>query len=85
MAAGTPVIAFNGGGAPEYVTDGKTGVLFDKQSPEELEKAVRRFESMRFDDQVVRAEARKFDASVFVHRIREFVDAEWSKFESPRR
>jgi glycosyltransferase involved in cell wall biosynthesis len=84
MAAGTPVIAYGSGGAPEYVTDGETGVLFAEQTAEALVKAVRQFEGMHFDEKVVRARARKFDVSVFVKRMREFVDGEWAKFDGKR-
>ncbi len=84
MAAGTPVIAYSAGGAPEYVTDGETGVLFKEQSPEALIAAVRRFESMQLDNDKIRARAREFDVEVFRLRMREFVDAEWKKFEAKR-
>lgn len=82
MAAGTPVIAYNAGGAPEYVTDGETGVLFDEQTPGSLMTAVRRFEAMKFDESKMRARAREFDVSVFRERMRRFVDEEWAKFKA---
>jgi glycosyltransferase involved in cell wall biosynthesis len=84
MAAGTPVIAYNAGGAPEYVTDGKTGVLFDEQTPESLAAAVKRFEGMKFDEKAVRARSKEFDTTVFVKRMREFVDGHWREFERNR-
>jgi glycosyltransferase involved in cell wall biosynthesis len=84
MAAGTPVIAYNGGGAPEYVADGETGVLFDKQTGPALAEAVRRFETMRFDEQVVRARAQQFDTAVFRERMKAFVDQHWAEFEAKR-
>jgi glycosyltransferase involved in cell wall biosynthesis len=84
MAAGTPVIAFNGGGVPEYVTDGVTGALFDEQTAESLAAAVRRFEGMRFDEAKVRARAKEFDELVFRERMRAFVDEHWAQFERER-
>ncbi len=36
MAAGTPVIAYKGGGTLDYVIPGKTGVIFEKQSVKSL-------------------------------------------------
>ena len=84
MAAGTPVIAYNAGGAPEYVTDGETGVLFDKQTGPALAEAVRRFERLKFDGQKVRARAKQFDTSVFVRKMKAFVDERWAEFESRR-
>lgn len=80
MAAGTPVIAYNAGGAPEYVTDGETGVLFDEQTPESVMTAVRRFELMKFDETKVRDRAKEFDATVFRKRMSLFVEEKWQEF-----
>lgn len=88
MAAGCPVIAYGSGGAPEYVIDGKTGVLFPEQSASSLIEAVRRFEGIDFDEKDIRAKAEEFDERLFRERMRAFVEAEWEKFQqrgaSPR-
>jgi glycosyltransferase involved in cell wall biosynthesis len=84
MAAGTPVIAFNKGGVPEYISDGETGVLFDEQVGASLVAAVRRFEGMEFDEAKLRARAKEFDVTVFRQRMQEFVAGEWAKFEPNR-
>jgi glycosyltransferase involved in cell wall biosynthesis len=81
MAAGTPVIAYGAGGAPEYVTDNETGILFKLQTAEALVEAINRFEGLKFDDKLVRRRAKEFDTSVFERRMRDFVDREWAKFE----
>jgi len=80
MAAGMPVIAYNGGGAPEYVTDGETGVLFDEQTPAALAAAVRRFEDMKFDSAVIRGRAEEFETAVFRNNIAKLIELEWSSF-----
>ncbi|MBI4525310.1 MAG: glycosyltransferase family 4 protein [Deltaproteobacteria bacterium] len=41
MAMGLPVIATRSGGAGEVVEDGKTGILVEKQNPQELAEAIR--------------------------------------------
>jgi glycosyltransferase involved in cell wall biosynthesis len=46
MASGAPVIAFNAGGASETVTD-ETGVLFSRQTVDDLAHAVMEIESGR--------------------------------------
>lgn len=84
MAAGTPVIAYNAGGAQEYVTDGETGVLFDNQTGSSLAAAVQRFEGMSFDELVIRDNARKYDVSIFRERMGRFVEDEWRKFRNRR-
>jgi glycosyltransferase involved in cell wall biosynthesis len=80
MAAGTPTIAFNKGGAPEYVIDGRTGVLFDRQTGESLVAAVRHFETITFDEQFIRDYAKTFDVAVFREKMAKFVDEEWTAF-----
>ncbi|HVQ43564.1 MAG TPA: glycosyltransferase [Candidatus Saccharimonadia bacterium] len=80
MAVGTPVIAYDGGGAPEYVTDGETGVLFGSQTGAALADAVQRFEGMTFDEGVIRARAKEFDASIFRKTMAKFVRDKWDVF-----
>jgi glycosyltransferase involved in cell wall biosynthesis len=74
MAAGTPVIAYNSGGAPEYVTEGKTGVLFNEQTAGALVDAVRRFELLDFEESAIREQARQFDAAVFRRSMRDYLN-----------
>jgi glycosyltransferase involved in cell wall biosynthesis len=76
LASGTPVIALARGGATEIVEDGRTGVLFDEPTPEQLAAAVRRAESLSFDPAALRASAEPFDRSAFDRRMREIVAAE---------
>ena len=49
LATGTPVLAFNQGGAQDYIKDGENGVFFDKQSSSAVLKAVEKFEKISFD------------------------------------
>lgn len=44
QSCGSPVIAFGRGGACETVIKDKTGIFFDKQTPESLQKAILEFE-----------------------------------------
>jgi glycosyltransferase involved in cell wall biosynthesis len=74
MALGTPVIGFGRGGTAETVTDGKTGVLFNEQNVESLEKAIERFEKMSFDIKELKSEADKFSLERFKKEILSFVN-----------
>jgi glycosyltransferase involved in cell wall biosynthesis len=71
MAAGRPVIAFAGGGALDTVIEGATGHLF--KDPAELETILQSFDASRFDSQAIRAHALKFDTSVFVQQLQDFI------------
>ncbi len=79
MAAGRPVIAFAGGGALDTVVDGVTGVLFNKQTPEALAEAIRRFETQSFDPEVLRRHARTFDTAVFEQKLTAFVEERYQR------
>ena len=68
-ACGTPVIAFDGGGATEIVQDGTTGILFPEQSEKELEKAIGRFLCTPFDPAIIRNSAERFSKARFQEEI----------------
>jgi glycosyltransferase involved in cell wall biosynthesis len=61
MACGTPVIAFNCGGAAESVLDGRTGLFFKEQSVKSIIGAVESFErGQPMDPLACRAQAETF-------------------------
>lgn len=72
--AGTPVIAFRGGGYIESVVDGKTGVFFDKPTLESLIGAIKRFEKMKIKSEDCIRQAKKFSKERFKKEIMEFVN-----------
>lgn len=74
MASGRPVIAYRKGGATETVEEGKTGVFFDKQTPEAIEAAVRRLGELHFDPQSIRAWALGFSTERFKQEVKAFVE-----------
>ena len=80
MASGTPVIAFGRGGLTETVIDGKTGVFFDEQTPESLEAAIKKFESMKFETKDLIGRAAEFSTKSFSENIRKAVDKYWKEY-----
>jgi glycosyltransferase involved in cell wall biosynthesis len=60
MAAGRPVLAYRKGGALETVLEGKTGVFFDRQIPEDLLSALQKLESQRFNPDEIQQHTRRF-------------------------
>ncbi len=82
LASGTPVIAFNKGGAGETVHDGINGVHFNNQTVEDITAAIKRFEtlesSMRYDE--IAKNAMKYSRIRFEREIKEFVDEKCKLF-----
>jgi len=75
LAAGRPVVAFAGGGSPDVVRDGETGVLFEAPTAAALSAAVERLEGLAFAPDRLRAAARRFDRSAFERRFGAFVES----------
>jgi len=77
MLAGTPVIAFRGGGYLESVVEGKTGVFFDEPTVESLSKAIKNFNvsihrSITAENCI--RQAQKFSKERFKKEMLEFVN-----------
>ncbi|MFN7160228.1 MAG: glycosyltransferase [Candidatus Gracilibacteria bacterium] len=81
MSAGTPVIGLRDGGTEEIVIDGITGVLMDEQSSLCLIQMVKKIESMKFDPNVIRQNALKFDVARFKREIKNFVMSEFEDWK----
>lgn len=84
MASGRPVIAYRKGGALETVVEEKTGVFFDDQTPEDLVKAIKKFENITFDKKEIRKYAENFDESVFKRKIESFINEKHNEFLSKK-
>jgi len=73
MAAGAPVIAFEGGGALDYVVPGKTGIFFQKPTASNLGKVLKSFKPSQFNSVAISKQAEKFGLSEFHKKMREFL------------
>lgn len=73
MMAGTPVITHNSGGPKETIIDGKTGVFFDEFNIENLNRAIKKFEKIKFDHTEVIKHAQKFSKDRYEKEIKEFI------------
>ena len=82
MACGTPVIAFNKGGASETVIDMISGVFFNEQSAESIKTAVHKFESTIeiFDPTLIHNYSLQFSRDIFEKKIKMFVKEKSSEF-----
>ena len=70
LAAGTPVIAYNKGGALDYVIDGKTGLFFGKQTVPSLVGALQTALNKNFNYEAIAEHANKYSVQAFVSNMR---------------
>lgn len=74
LASGTPVVAFDRGGASEILRDGQTGILFKEQTEDSLTHALNRLEETSFDPQVLRSRAEDFSEDRFLEQLRTVIE-----------
>ncbi len=86
MASGKPVVAYGRGGALESLSDEtpgplpahpvrvEGGVLFPEQSVESMMEGIELFETEKFDPELLRRRAERFDREQFKEKIREFIE-----------
>lgn len=73
MAAGTPVIAYRGGGATNYIVEGKTGLFFDDQTSASLIDILTKFQKTEFSPEAIQSEVAKFDKKQFHHHLLDYL------------
>jgi glycosyltransferase involved in cell wall biosynthesis len=74
LAAGTPVIALEAGGALDYIVDGGNGIFFARKNTENLISAIKRFQKLKFKPKIVSESAQKFSEQEFKNKIQNFID-----------
>jgi glycosyltransferase involved in cell wall biosynthesis len=84
MSMGTPVIAYKSGGVKETILDGKTGLFFDENTSDDLNKAIRKFEEILHSVQndmsgACIKQARIFSKKNFEEKIVSFVNSKTAK------
>lgn len=79
MASGRPLIAFKGGDIPEHMEEGKTGIFFLGQTPDDIMEAVKKFKDSDYDPEYIRAKSLKFDKEIFKAKIKEYIEQELEK------
>ncbi len=73
MAAGTPVIAYKGGGALDYLLPGETGEFFDTASVESLKTVLKGFTSDAYTPSRIAKHAQQFSTSAFHAKIDKYL------------
>lgn len=74
LSSGTPVIAYKKGGIMETIVDGKNGVLFEDQTISSLKQAIRRFETLQFNQRSVEQSASSFSKDEFTKKVKKFIE-----------
>ncbi len=70
MAAGTPVIAYEAGGALDYIVPGRTGVFFEEESVKSLALALKEFSKLSFASVEISRYSEKFSRQQFRRKMR---------------
>jgi glycosyltransferase involved in cell wall biosynthesis len=76
FASGTPVLAYQAGGALEYVEDGVNGLFFPEQSVESLKVAILKFEEAQsnFKPEIIKETSQTFSSEVFKANFYELIN-----------
>jgi len=73
MTAGTPVIAYNKGGALDYVTPGKTGLFFERQTVKSLTSALEIASTKNWDYSSIATQAEEFSVTHFIQNMQNYI------------
>jgi glycosyltransferase involved in cell wall biosynthesis len=73
MAFGRPAIVIRQGGFVETVSDGESGIFFEKAEPRALASAILRSDEMTWDSVRIRCHADRFSERAFRERLREVI------------
>ncbi|MDA3815204.1 MAG: glycosyltransferase [Patescibacteria group bacterium] len=80
LASGRPIIAFRSGDIVEHIEEGRSGLFFDNQNKEDIIKAVKKFQKIKFNSNFIRSSALKFNKKYFKNKIKGFVEEEYRNF-----
>jgi glycosyltransferase involved in cell wall biosynthesis len=75
LAAGVPVIAYNGGGALDYIVDKETGLLFNRQSVDSLAECLASFTPKTFESKHLKEAAARFSTARFKKNFSTFINS----------
>lgn len=85
MMAGTPVIAYRGGGYVETVIEGKTGIFVDQLKADVVVAAMEELETLKLKKQEIQKHAQKFSKERFFREMRGFVEAKYKEHKTSLR
>jgi glycosyltransferase involved in cell wall biosynthesis len=74
LAAGTPVIAYQAGGALDYIKEHKTGMFFEEQTTNSLADAIKKFSALNFNHEEISKSTTKYSEKAFVKNTQKFLE-----------
>jgi glycosyltransferase involved in cell wall biosynthesis len=72
LASGTPVIAYQAGGALDYIIPGKTGEFFTEQTVDSLKEALQKFDNSKYNSLEIQKFSDRFSEENFKSKFSEF-------------
>ncbi len=75
QSAGTPVIAFRGGGFKESIIKNKSGIFVDSLEIESLKEAFEKFKKTKWNKKIIQENAKKFAKQKFIAKMGSFIKA----------
>lgn len=73
MAAGTPVVAYEAGGALDIVQPNKTGMFFNEQTVESLSKVLQNWDGRTWNHNDIKLSASRFSSENFKKKLNQFI------------
>ena len=84
LAAGLPVVAYQAGGALDYINPGKNGWFFAEQTVESLVATLQTLPGQQISPQAIAASAKPFAEHAFTLAIKKLVTNEWRNTHAHR-
>lgn len=85
LAAGIPVIAYQAGGALDYIKPEKNGWFFSEQTAEQLIKTLKELPGKKVSPVKISATANEFSAAIFRKSMKNIVEKSWKEYSHENR
>ena len=85
LAAGIPVVAYQAGGALDYIKPEKNGWFFSEQTAEQLIKTLKELPDKKVSPAKISATANKFSAAIFRKSMKNIVEKSWKEYSHENR
>lgn len=85
LAAGIPVVAYQAGGALDYIKSEKNGWFFSEQTAEQLIKTLNELPGKKVSPVKISATANEFSAAIFRKSMKNIVEKSWKEYSHENR